>query len=33
MKPDRGSGFPLEPVIVALTAIACLVLASGRLTG
>lgn len=33
MKRDRPSGFPLEPVIVALTAIACLVVVSGRLTG
>jgi hypothetical protein len=33
MKPRRGSGFPLEPVLVALTALACLLAVSQRLTG
>jgi len=33
MKPSRKGGFPLEPVLVALTAVACLLVAAQRLAG
>lgn len=33
MKRGRGSGFPLEPMLVALTALACVLAVSQRLAG